>query len=313
MIQRGFLAVSLSGFTTDNLTAAMSAFFIVQALAVLAIGLLADRIKSSYLILLGGIAGTFGIIEIAYPWMFGLGFGIAAAVTKMIPFSSVLKARDGNDAMHIAPQAIAKTVGKAAFTAGLAATLGHIAFHSYVGAVAPFWMVISLWAYAYVRQYEIELVKWDWASIKGVLANYKWYVYTLIYVIVTLAYYWVIPHVIPSLMNTGMSKKEAAYLFATGMMILAPLRFGFAWLADKTRYYGTMFIAMAVTYVGLVWFIPVAPVLGTWLFMAASKASTPTYWPMLKQWTDKKYIGTAMGMCLIIAYLATGYLIGKWE
>ena len=137
--------------------------------------------------------------------------------------------------------------------------------------------------------------------------------FTFIYVIVALAYYWVVPHVIPSLMASGMDKKEAAYLFGTGMLILAPLRFGFAWLADRLNCHAIMFTLMTAFYCVCVWFIPFAPVIGTWSFMAASKASTPSYWPMLKNWTDKKYIGTAMGITLIITYIFVGIFIGKWE
>lgn len=316
MIQRGFMAISKGGFTDIDIKAAMGVFFTATALFSVVIGFLADRVKAQNIVALAGITGTLGILALGYnTWAFGILMGLTAAVAKMIPFSAPLKRLTSKwDALRITPQAVAKTVGKAAFMFLLAATLKTMGFSQFTWIAAPIFAFLGWSAYVLVKRAEVEpkIIKWDLESVKATLMNWKWYLLAGTYAIAAVGYYTIVPSIVPGLVGLGQTKTNALLIFGTGMMLLAPLRWAWAWLGDVTKGHQAIYLGYSACWVAGAFLVPMYPLIGIPAFMIISKCATPNFWVTAKKWLGEKYLGTGVGMAFIVTYLTIGCYLGKW-
>ena len=312
MIQRGFAALSKTGVDGLDLSAGLSIYFYVVAIAALVFGFLADRIKPWLLMYLMGLCGTIGLLGVSDPWVFGLGCGMAGAAVKILPFSIPLKNKDSKvEALRIAPQASAKNIGAGLFSALLGGAIGAaISAVEFVFIMAGAFAGLTLWAFYTTRNHRMKLMKWNVGETLSLLKDWKWWVFTAWYTVAGVFLYYIMRSIIPGFMSLGMTKAQAASLFGSISIAACVLRWGAAWLGDRIGYFKTMLIG-TVGWVITFFTLPVNPIIGTILYFASFSISTPNQWACGKKWFGDK-LGTAMGMVFVVAYIAMGFMFGQW-
>lgn len=314
MIQRGFAAIAKAGMVDVDITSGMGFYFTATALAALLIGFLSDRIKPHWLVAIGGVTGTLGILSlgIVSPLIFGIGMGIAAAVSKMIPFLAPLKNKTTKiEALRIAPQAAAKNLGAAAFIFLFAALIKVSGFSTFTSVIAPLFAAMSGWAYFAIRKHNIKLTKWNISGLKNVVKNKLFYVYGVWFASCTWLIYTIYPKMYGAFKSLDWSRSESLMMIGILGLCSIPLRWLWASIGDFTKNYIPMFVAIAV-YVPTLFLMDIYPLVIIPIFFLAMSMVTPNMWATSKKWFTKEDFGTAMGIIMIFSYIIVGLTFGKW-
>jgi len=314
MIQRGFAAISKAGVEGVDITAGMGYYFTATAFAALAIGFLSDHIKAHWLAGLAGITGAIGILALDYSALvFGIGMGIAAAVSKMVPFITPLKVKTTTiEALRLAPQAAAKNIGAAAFIFLFAALIKTAGFSLFQVIIAPLFAAVSLIAANMLAQQNVPVIKWDVSRLKSIVTNKMFYLYGVWFMACTWLIYNIYPKMYGAFKAADMSRSESLMLIGILGLCSIPLRWVWAYLGDLTKNHIPMFVALGAyiaTYFAIGQFNPLFIVPA---FFLAMSMVTQNMWPTAKKWFNVKDLGTAMGMIMIITYLFVGLTFGKW-
>jgi len=314
MIQRGFAAISKAGVEGVDITSGMGIYFTATAFSALAIGFLSDRIKAHWLVGLAGVTGAIGILALEYSALvFGIGMGIAAAVSKMVPFLAPLKAKTTNiEALRLAPQAAAKNIGAAAFIFLFAALIKTAGFSLFSAIVAPLFAAVSLIAMNVMAKHAVSVVKWDLSRLKSIFSNSKFYAYGAWFAACTWLIYNIYPKMYGAFKAASMSRSESLMMIGILGLCSIPMRWVWAYIGDKTNNVMPMFAAFG-TYI--VMYFAIArfnPMIVVPIFFLAMSMVTQNMWPTAKKWFTKDDLGTAMGIIMIITYLIVGLTFGKW-
>ena len=313
MIQRGFAGIAKAGVVDIDLALGMKIFFTAVAFSALAIGFLSDRIKVAWLLAAATVAGTIGIASGADNiWLFGIGAGIAAAAVKLLAYTAPLKNKDsGIDSLRIAPQAAAKNLGAGLFFIAIGAVLKTFGFSTFISAAAAVFATFGAWATYTCRNHTYKLLKFNMADMKALFNSAKFYTYLMWYASVTVLMYNIAPKIIPSLMHMGMVKKEAIMMYGIASLLLVPLRWLTAWFGVAVGYFNAMLVLIAMHIVNFFLILKPHPEIGIPLFFLTTAIATPNMWACAKDWFGTR-IGTAMGLTMIVSYIAAGLTFGKW-
>ena len=309
MIQRGLASLAKAGIA-PHLQDATSIFFTVAGIAVFFMGMLCDNIKSKTMIAVATILGSAGILFLpSSALMFGLFFGVAAAILKIIPFSNPLKLTDGNDSIRIAPQASAKNFGAAIFIlliGSLAGTLGLVPL-SFV--FVTILMLIGIWAYFSV---EDEIIH-SW-NIKKVLELTKkplfWFFMMYSFIMVG-TYYVAVSEIYPMLTRGDVESGMALTVLGVSFIVAGILRWPWAWIGHKTKYIWPMIVG-TLGLVGSVFLLKANFILGVPVFIIFGSAHTPNYWAYAKEKFGPELLATVLGLAYVAMYLGAGIIYGKW-
>lgn len=309
-IQRGLGTFAKSGLLDPSFSFSLQIFFVTMAACMLFMGLILDNINSRKILLIGGALGIVGILLAPYtPWGFGLIFGAAAAIMKLVPFTSPLKLFDGGDGLRIAPQASAKNFGSAFFMLFLGAALISWGFPIASILMALLLGISCIAAYYMMPDDKIE--GWKWGIFKELSSDWKFWL-MMIYFFVMCGIYWlVITGLFPALATLGLAKSVIITLMAASFILTGVLRFVAAWAGD--RYGHWIFMTIGTLGMFLCYYLlPIAPMWALWLFVPFSTMHTANYWPQCKQLWGSKYIATVIALGFVSMYLGAGVFYGKW-
>jgi len=309
-IQRGLGTFAKSGLLDPSFSFALQIFFVTMAVSMLFMGLILDNINSKKILLLGAGLGIGGILLAPYtPWGFGLVFGVAAAIMKLVPFTSPLKLFDGADGLRIAPQASAKNFGGAFFMLFLGAALMTWGFP-----ISSILMALLLGAScitAYYMMPDDKIEGWKWGIFKELAIDLKFWLMMFYFFVMCGIYWLVITGLFPSLAKIGMAKGDIIVIMALSFILTGILRFAAAWAGDKYGHW----IFMTIGVLGMIlcyYLLPVAPLWALWLFAPFSTMHTANYWPQCKQLWGPKYIATVVSLGFVSMYFGAGVFYGKW-
>lgn len=312
MIQRGMASLANAGIS-DHLKDAVSIMFTTAAVAALAAGMLLDNVRAKTMILIAGIGAAFGIALLPYtPWAFGLLFGAAAAIFKIVPYSKPLKEKlDGIDSLRIAPQASAKNFGAALFIGLIGSVAGVMGLVPISIVMSALMLAMALIAYAWIGE-DVVIYKWRLKSVYSLFKNWKFWLFMVYSFVMVGMYYVGVSSIYPALVGAGLAKGTALSILAGSFVVAGLLRWPWAWVGHISRYWipmlGGILGLMAATYGLAVMKDPLA----TAAFILFGSAHTPNYWAFAKTRFGTGVLATVMGMAMVAMYLGAGVIYGKW-
>lgn len=310
-LQRGLASFAKTDMVLPWLADGMGIYFTTMSLSVLFGGFILDKVSSKKVILFAtgiGILGILGLIQ--GPWLFGIGFGIAAAFMKLIPYSAPLKLGDGNDGLRISPQASAKNFGGAFFLLFLGGFLMTFTFSTIAVFLSLFFAVVGVYTYSILPDDKIK--GWNISEIKELIKSWKFWAFMGYFFIMCGVYYIAIMGFFPAMMKiAGYTKGQTIILMAISFILAGLLRWPSAWIGQKIGYWKTIIIGT----IGMIITIPLTktdPLLAMYIFAPFSAIHTPNYWTLAKDMFGKKYLATVMGLGFVAMYLGAGFMYGKW-
>lgn len=317
LIQRGLATFAKAKeFGIPHLTDALSIYFLMMSLGVLACGYFCDNFNSRKILLWSTIVGALGILTLPYtPLGFGLIFGAAAAFIKISPFSAPLKLKDGNDAFRISPQAAAKNVGGALFILLLGSVVLSIGWNYTTLILSSIFLASGIWCYYILPNDKIE--GWKWNIFIELSKDWKFWMISVYFFLMCGFYYIAIFGFYPALTKiSGYPKTTAMTIIAISFLCAGALRFFVSWLGDqKIKGYQIRLPLMWIGTAGMAICIPFTnyyPVLSLILFTFMSSIHTPNYWAYCKEQWGSLYISTVMALAFFFMYLGAGVMYGKW-
>jgi hypothetical protein len=310
-LQRGLASFAKTDMVVPWLQDGMGIYFTTMSLTVLLGGFILDKVSSKVVILFATGVGILGILGLIHgPWLFGIGFGIAASFVKLAPYSAPLKLFDGNDGIRISPQASAKNFGGAFFLLFFGAFLMTFTFNVIVVYLSLLFAIIGLLSYYMLPDDKIK--GWNIIEIKEVIKKWKFWVLMSYFFIMCGVYYVAIMGFFPAMIKIGgYTKGETITLMAISFILAGILRWPAAWIGQKIGYWKTIIIGT----IGMIITIPLTkidPLLAMYLFAPFSAIHTPNYWALAKDMFGKKYLGTVIGLGFVAMYIGAGFMYGKW-
>jgi len=309
--QRGLVTLSKSNMVPDFFTSSTSMYFTVVASTIFIMGLLLDNTNAKKSILIGTALAVGGILLTPYTvYGYGLVFGIAASLMKLIPFSSPLKVSTGkHDGLLVAPQASSKNFGGAFCMLILGAIILSWGLPTTSVLIAVIFGIAGIGAYFLMPNVKIE--GWKISIFKELAVDWKFWLMMIYFFIMSGTFYVVVALFMPALKKVGFSNEQAIYLIGLSYVLTGILRFGSAWLGDKIGHW----ILMTIGTLGMIacyFLLSYSPVLTVWLFAPFSTMHTANYWAQCKQLWGPKYIATVVGIGYVAMYIGAGILYGKW-
>lgn len=309
-LQRGLASFAKTDMVVPWLKDGLGIYFTTMSLAVLLGGFILDKVNSKTVILFAtgvGILGILGLIQ--GPWMFGVGFGLAASFIKLAPYSAPLKLYDKNDGIRISPQASAKNFGGAFFLLFFGAFIMTFSFNAVVVALSLLFAIIGLLSYWMLPDDKIK--GWNIEEVKEVIKKWKFWAFMSYFFVMCGVYYIAIMGFFPEMLVAGYTRAQTITLMAVSFILAGILRWPSAWLGQKIGYWKTIIIGT----LGMMITIPLTkidPLLAMYLFAPFSAIHTPNYWALAKDMFGKKYLATVIGLGFTAMYLGAGIMYGKW-
>lgn len=310
-IQRGLATLAKSGLAVEGMSDALGIYFTTMSIVVLIGGYILDNVRSRPLILGCTIAGVLGILGLSYtPWAFGLVFGACAAIFKLIPFTSPLKIKDGNDALRIAPQASAKNFGSVAFMLFLGSALIYLGWDLASAIMAVAFGLIGIFAFYTAPNDKIE--GWKPTIFIQLAKSVKFWLFMIYMFFMCGWYYIAIMQYFPAIKGLGFGKMEVLYILSIAYIIAGGLRWVWGWIStapyakETLMVIGTLGLGLCTQITHLY------PIISLGVFAVVSSIHTPIYWAYAKEHWGKKYLGTVVALGFFFMYLGAGVMYGKW-
>lgn len=309
--QRGLVTLSKSNMVPDFFNSSVVMYFTVVSSTIFIMGLLLDNTNAKKSILVGTALAVVGILLTPYTvYGYGLIFGIAASLMKLIPFSTPLKISSGkHDGLIIAPQASSKNFGGAFCMLVLGAIILSWGLPITSILIATIFGIAGIAAYYLMPDVKIE--GWKISIFKELSIDWKFWLMMIYFFLMSGIFYVVIALFMPALKKIGFTDSQSIYLIGISYVVTGILRFGSAWLGDKIGHWKLMLIG-TIGMAGCYFLLPYNPVLIIWLFAPFSTMHTANYWAQCKQLWGPKYIATIIGIGYVAMYLGAGILYGKW-
>ena len=311
-VQRGFATIAKSGMAPDFFSQSMSIYFTTMSLAVLAGGFLIDRFKPKTLVYWATFAGCVGIGLIDNTaWGFGLLFGAAAAMFKLLPYSNPLKRNTDlkTDAQIIAPQAAAKNFGGAAFLLFLGALVAKFSLSTFAGILGMIFMVLGIYLIYTIPDDRIP--GWKIDEIKELIKRPRFWQFCAYCFLMCGFYYLAVMGFFPAMLKAGFTKANTITILAVSYLFTGLLRWPVAWMGRHYGYWKMMVIG-TIGMAGCYYLTPVYPLAALILFVPFSAIHTPNYWAWAKFHFGRKYLATVVGLGFVAMYLGAGVMFGKW-
>jgi len=310
--QRGLVTLSKSNMVPDFFNSSVAMYFTVVASTIFIMGLLLDNTSAKKSILIGTIIGVVGILLTPYTiYGYGVVFGIAAALMKLIPFSSPLKISTGNyDGLLVTPQAASKQLGGAFCMLVLGTFIIMWGLPTTTILISSLFCIAGIGSYFLIPNVKIE--GWKINIFKQLSIDWRFWLMMIYFFFMSGIFYVVVSSFIPALKKVGFSNEASIYMIGISYIVSAILKVGSSWLGDKFGHW----IMMTIGTIGmsLCYFIlQYNPVLAVWLFAPFSTMHTANYWVQCKQLWGPKYIATVLGLGYVAMYIGAGVLYGRWS
>jgi len=309
--QRGLITLSKSTIVPSFFGSATTMYFSVVAATIFIMGLLLDNTNAKKSILVGTALAVIGILLTPYTvYGYGLIFGIAASLMKLIPFSTPLKVSSGkHDGLIVAPQASSKNFG------GAFGLLVLVSIIQLWGLLPTSILIAFIFGIAGIVAYylmpDAKIKGWKISIFKELAIDWKFWLMMIYFFLMSGIFYVVIALFIPALKKVGFNDIQAATMIGMSYVVTGILRFGSAWLGDKIGHWKIMLIG-TLGMAGCYFLLPYNPILTVWVFTIFSTMHTANYWPQCKQIWGPRYIATILGLGYVAMYLGAGILYGKW-
>lgn len=302
-VQRGLLGFSKSGLVPVFIKHGLDIFISVVSIGTLFTGPLLDNIKTKNVILIATIIGVLGLLSLQYgPWGFGLLFGVAALLFKVSVFSAPLKLFNSNEAVVVAPQAMAKNIGSGLFILFMGGLLISIGWSAAIWAIALFFGLSGIISYFILPDDRIH----GWKINQFIKFAKQWKFWVLMaWFFFMGGYGWVLfANFIPAMIAAGVVKSTAITILATAFLMMAALRYPMALIGEYIGNFKVMLVALIGMLLTLV-FINVSPVFFTYVGCVFLSAMTPNYWAFMKKEWGSIYIATLGAFAYTFMYLGT--------
>jgi hypothetical protein len=308
-IQRGLAAISGTDMI-PGLDQGMQIFFTTTGLAVLLCGFLLDQKPAKTLIVLASIVGSISVLGVfSSPVLFGIGFGMAAALLKLAPYTAPLKLKDGNEAVRIAPQAAAKNFGAALFILFLGGALKTLGYWT-APILSVVFLMVGAWAYKVVPD-DRCIEGWNFKDILALAKKFNFWFFLVYCFWMVGLYYLVVKSLVPHMIADGYAKGDALLYLAIAFGIAGVLRWFWAYTGEDITGYVFPMVLGTIVLAALA-YTETHSITELVMFTIAGSAHTPNYWSYAKQEFGKEKLGTVLGLGYVAMYMGAGVLYGSW-
>ena len=305
--QRGLVLFSKIPGVPGNLLPGLKIYYAIVALSALLIGILCDQINTRKLVLIFTVIGCLGILALPWSaWGFGVLFGTSAALFKLGPYSGPLKTIKERMSWNITPQVAAKSIGSVAFALLLGTLLVQLSWTWAMIILLAFYLGAGVLGYLVMPEDKIE--GWKLGQLKTWMKDWKTWLFMGHQGTINIIHQLYLVGSLPALLAVGYSKTEALLIVGVILGLYeVVIRFGTGWFADRTPYWPFMLAYPIVGTIGLLT-LTTAPIIGMLLISTVGAMQTGTYWPLAKKIVGPVYLGTFLGIGLVIQYAVTAIL-----
>jgi len=310
-IQHGLTTLGKTTLVVPWFMEGLSIFFITLSIGMFFIGPILDNVNSRKSMIVAVVLGVIGIYGLSIsPWIFGIFFGLANVIIKIIPFSGPMKLINKNEAVSICPQAAAKNIGSIFFLLFLSSLLLEWGWNASITILAILFGVSGILTYYMMPDDKIQ--GWKWSIFLKLSKQLKFWLLMLMLGGMSAGYYWSIPQFVPAIKNSGFTMQEAIWIQAVLLLLAAGSRWPNAWIGQKIGHWKYMTIGAIIQPLIVLFILPYYPIMATIIFQPIGAIPTPNYWPGYKKDWGPEYVSTLSALGFISMYLCTGLVIGKW-
>jgi hypothetical protein len=311
-IQHGLVIISKTNMVIPWFTEALTIFFFTLAITIGIAGAVLDNVSSKKTLLVAVVLGVSGLISLNYsPWGFGILFGVASSLLKVIPFSSPMKLYNKNEAFKICPQAAAKNIGSIFFLLLLGSLLIQAGWNISVIILTTLFSIAGLITYYIMPDDKIE--GWKWTIFRNLFVDWHFWGMMMLFFFMSGWYYWAISQFMPAIVKAGYSKEFSLYITCAALAVAAGSRWSLAWLGTRLGHFKFIIICTILQPLIVLYVLPYFPLFALFIFQPIGAAPTPNYWPGAKKIWGPEYVGTVIGIGMIAMNLGAGVLTGNWR
>jgi len=300
------MILSRTNLAPPELLMGIPIFLITVSFATVLLGIMLDNFNTRKLVLIFTILGFLGLLVIPYsPILFGVLFGFGVALDRSGTYSVMMKLMKERFSWSVVPMSISRSLSTVVLPLFLAGFLKGLGWNNSIAILASIYLVLGLWVYGSMPNDYIQ--GWSLSVIRGWLKQRKM-LFILSFMAINGLNGYIFSMMVPSLIGSGFTQKEALYFISGTAMIGVPMRFAWAYIGDKWNMHENIGIITGLCMIVIFFTIKTMPLTMIPFHFITNSAYSIVWWSYCRRAVGAEHVATLHGIAVTFAALLSALL-----